>query len=166
MRELQNQIQNSNCNFNPPLSQSNIVQPSFLKFKTYSSSHLSLSLSSTQKNIDSEQNRRTSKRSLIRPAHATLHLRSGLHSSTVSICPPFHVDWGFSVSQSPSNSTIRSQIINKFFKKNSALGEDLDWERNVKPPPVITEEVSQSIEELIMKRISEGHFDDVQKLEC
>ncbi|KAJ0915763.1 putative U3 small nucleolar ribonucleoprotein complex, subunit Mpp10 [Helianthus annuus] len=48
--------------------------------------------------------------------------------------------------------------------KNSALGEDLDWERNVKPPPVITEEVSQSIEELIMKRISEGHFDDVQKV--
>ncbi|KAF5822765.1 hypothetical protein HanXRQr2_Chr01g0030751 [Helianthus annuus] len=26
--------------------------------------------------------------------------------------------------------------------KNSALGEDLDWERNVKPPPVITEVVS------------------------
>ncbi|KAJ0560822.1 putative U3 small nucleolar ribonucleoprotein complex, subunit Mpp10 [Helianthus annuus] len=48
--------------------------------------------------------------------------------------------------------------------KNSALGEDLDWEWNVKPPPVITEEVSQSIEELIMKRISEGHFDDVQKV--
>ncbi|KVH91261.1 Mpp10 protein [Cynara cardunculus var. scolymus] len=47
--------------------------------------------------------------------------------------------------------------------KNSALEVDLDWERNAKPPPVITEEVSQSIEELIMKRISEGHFDDVQK---
>lgn len=48
--------------------------------------------------------------------------------------------------------------------KNSALEVDLDWERNAKPPPVITEEVSQSIEELIMKRISEGHFDDVQKV--
>ncbi|MFS7984758.1 putative U3 small nucleolar ribonucleoprotein complex, subunit Mpp10 [Helianthus anomalus] len=47
--------------------------------------------------------------------------------------------------------------------KYSALGEDLDWERNVKPPPVITE-VSQSIEELIMKRISKGHFGDVQKV--
>lgn len=39
--------------------------------------------------------------------------------------------------------------------KNSALEVDLDWERNAKPPPVITEEVSQSIEELILKRISE-----------
>ncbi|KAI3755906.1 hypothetical protein L1987_55715 [Smallanthus sonchifolius] len=48
--------------------------------------------------------------------------------------------------------------------KNSALEVDLDWERNAKPPPVITEEVSQSIEELIIKRISEGHFDDVQKV--
>ncbi|CAI9280394.1 unnamed protein product [Lactuca saligna] len=47
--------------------------------------------------------------------------------------------------------------------KNSALEVDLDWERNAKPPPVITEEVSQSIEEIILKRISEGHFDDVQK---
>lgn len=47
--------------------------------------------------------------------------------------------------------------------KNSALEVDLDWERNAKPPPVITEEVSQSIEELIMKRIAEGHFNDVQK---
>ncbi|KAJ9568273.1 hypothetical protein OSB04_004239 [Centaurea solstitialis] len=47
--------------------------------------------------------------------------------------------------------------------KNSALEVDLDWERNAKPPPVITEEVSQSIEELIMKRIAEGQFDDVQK---
>ncbi|KAK9077592.1 hypothetical protein SSX86_005929 [Deinandra increscens subsp. villosa] len=49
--------------------------------------------------------------------------------------------------------------------KNSALEVDLDWERNAKPPPVITEEVSQSIEELIMKRISEGHFDDVQRVD-
>lgn len=47
--------------------------------------------------------------------------------------------------------------------KNSALEVDLDWERNVKPPPVITEEVSQSIEEIIMKRIADGLFDDVQK---
>ncbi|KAI3499436.1 hypothetical protein L1887_35236 [Cichorium endivia] len=47
--------------------------------------------------------------------------------------------------------------------KNSALEVDLDWERNAKPPPVITEEVSQSIEDIIMKRISEGRFDDVQK---
>lgn len=47
--------------------------------------------------------------------------------------------------------------------KNSALAVDLDWERNAKPPPVITEEVSQSIEEIIMKRIADGQFDDVQK---
>lgn len=60
---------------------------------------------------------------------------------------------------------LLSQVSATKRPKNSALEVDLDWERNVKPPPVITEEFSQSIEELIMKRISEGHFDDVQKVD-
>ncbi|XP_076912241.1 M phase phosphoprotein 10-like [Bidens hawaiensis] len=60
--------------------------------------------------------------------------------------------------------TMRGEVTATKRPKNSALEVDLDWERNAKPPPVITEEVSQSIEELIMKRIAEGHFDDVQKV--
>ncbi|XP_076947586.1 M phase phosphoprotein 10-like [Bidens hawaiensis] len=60
--------------------------------------------------------------------------------------------------------TMQGEVTATKRPKNSALEVDLDWERNAKPPPVITEEVSQSIEELIMKRIAEGHFDDVQKV--
>ncbi|XP_026405015.1 U3 small nucleolar ribonucleoprotein protein MPP10-like isoform X2 [Papaver somniferum] len=47
--------------------------------------------------------------------------------------------------------------------KNTALEVDLDFEHNVRPAPVITEEVTQSLEDLIKKRVLEGHFDDVQK---
>lgn len=39
--------------------------------------------------------------------------------------------------------------------KNSALEVDLDFEHNVRPPPVITEEFTADIEELIKKRILE-----------
>ncbi|XP_058077105.1 M phase phosphoprotein 10-like [Magnolia sinica] len=39
--------------------------------------------------------------------------------------------------------------------KNSALEVDLDFEHNVRPPPVITEEVTASLEELITKGIIE-----------
>lgn len=38
---------------------------------------------------------------------------------------------------------------------NSALEVDLDFEHNVRPAPVITEEFTASIEELIQKRILE-----------
>lgn len=42
--------------------------------------------------------------------------------------------------------------------KNSALEVDLDFEHNVRPPPVITEEVTATLEEMIQKRILEVYF--------
>ncbi|KAI9805578.1 MAG: hypothetical protein M1825_000829 [Sarcosagium campestre] len=44
---------------------------------------------------------------------------------------------------------------------NSLLEEDLDFERTGKPVPVITAEVSESIEELIKRRILDRQFDEV-----
>lgn len=46
---------------------------------------------------------------------------------------------------------------------NSLLEEDLDFERTGKPVPVITAEVSESIEELIKRRIIAQEFDEVTR---
>ncbi len=46
---------------------------------------------------------------------------------------------------------------------NALLEEDLDFERTGKPIPVITAEVSESIEELIKRRIIAQEFDEVIK---
>jgi U3 small nucleolar RNA-associated protein MPP10 len=45
--------------------------------------------------------------------------------------------------------------------QNSLLEEDLDFERTGKPVPVITAEVSESIEDLIKRRILAQEFDEV-----
>ncbi|CAI5955983.1 unnamed protein product [Closterium sp. NIES-64] len=47
--------------------------------------------------------------------------------------------------------------------KNSALAADLDFEHAARPAPVITEEVTQTIEEIIKKRILNQQFDDVER---
>ncbi|KAI9773806.1 MAG: U3 snoRNP protein [Geoglossum simile] len=44
---------------------------------------------------------------------------------------------------------------------NSLLEEDLDFERTGKPVPVITAEVSESIEEMIKRRIIDQEFDEI-----
>jgi len=46
---------------------------------------------------------------------------------------------------------------------NSLLEEDLDYEFASKLPPLITEEVTKSIEDIILYRIQESAFDDVIK---
>lgn len=46
---------------------------------------------------------------------------------------------------------------------NSLLEEDLDFEHAGKPVPVITEEVSEEIEDLVKRRILAGEFDEVVK---
>ena len=47
--------------------------------------------------------------------------------------------------------------------ENALLEEDLDFERAGKPLPVITQEVNESIEDLIRRRILNNEFDEVQR---
>ncbi|PON72209.1 U3 small nucleolar ribonucleoprotein complex, subunit Mpp [Parasponia andersonii] len=63
----------------------------------------------------------------------------------------------------PKTWTMQGEVTAAKRPKNSALEVDIDFEHNVRPPPVITEEVTASLEELIKKRILDGHYDDVQK---
>nr|GMC60194.1 U3 small nucleolar ribonucleoprotein protein MPP10-like isoform X2 [Ipomoea batatas] len=63
----------------------------------------------------------------------------------------------------PKAWTMQGEVTAAKRPKNSALEVDLDFEHNVRPAPVITEEVTLSLEELIRKRILEEQFDDVQK---
>ncbi|GMH35774.1 hypothetical protein BSKO_03642 [Bryopsis sp. KO-2023] len=47
---------------------------------------------------------------------------------------------------------------------NSALEVDLDFDTTVRPPPVPTEEATQSLEDMIKKRIADHQFDDVVRV--
>ncbi|KAH1201586.1 hypothetical protein AAZV13_17G080900 [Glycine max] len=64
----------------------------------------------------------------------------------------------------PKTWTMQGEVTAAKRPKNSALEVDLDFEHNVRPAPVITEEVTASIEDIIKKRIIEGHFNDVQRV--
>lgn len=59
--------------------------------------------------------------------------------------------------------TMQGEVSAMKRPKNSALEVELDFEHNVLPAPVITEEVTASLEDIIRKRIAEGTFDDVQR---
>ncbi|KAL1371544.1 hypothetical protein HN51_001779 [Arachis hypogaea] len=63
----------------------------------------------------------------------------------------------------PKTWTMQGEVTAAKRPKNSALEVDLDFEHNVRPAPVITEEVTASIEDMIKKRITEGNFNDVQR---
>lgn len=47
--------------------------------------------------------------------------------------------------------------------KNSALEVDLDFQHNVRPPPVITEEITESLENMIKQRIANVSTFDINK---
>ncbi|KAK9108116.1 hypothetical protein Syun_024127 [Stephania yunnanensis] len=64
----------------------------------------------------------------------------------------------------PKTWAMQGEVTAAKRPKNSALEVDLDFEHNVRPAPVITEEVTTSLENLIKLRILDGHFDDVQRL--
>ncbi|KAI4374580.1 hypothetical protein MLD38_012561 [Melastoma candidum] len=63
----------------------------------------------------------------------------------------------------PKTWTMQGEVTAAKRPKNSALEVDLDFEHNARPAPVITEEVTASLEDLIRKRIMEAHFNDVEK---
>ncbi|GAB2249023.1 hypothetical protein Droror1_Dr00012382 [Drosera rotundifolia] len=63
----------------------------------------------------------------------------------------------------PKAWTMSGEVTAAKRPKNSALGVDIDFERNAMPPPLITEEDTLSLEELIKKRVLEGIFDDVRR---
>lgn len=63
----------------------------------------------------------------------------------------------------PKTWTMQGEVTAAQRPKNSALEVDLDFQHNVRPAPVITEEFTASLEEMIKKRIIEGQFDDVEK---
>ncbi|XP_058762835.1 M phase phosphoprotein 10-like isoform X2 [Vicia villosa] len=63
----------------------------------------------------------------------------------------------------PKTWTMLGEVTAAKRPVNSALEVDLDFQHNVRPPPVITEDMNSSIEEMIKKRIIEGRFDDVQR---
>ncbi|XP_021895099.1 U3 small nucleolar ribonucleoprotein protein MPP10 isoform X1 [Carica papaya] len=63
----------------------------------------------------------------------------------------------------PKDWTMQGEVTAAQRPKNSALEVDLDFEHNVRPAPVITEEVTASLEDMIKNRILEAKFDDVQR---
>jgi len=56
---------------------------------------------------------------------------------------------------------LKGEVSSKQRPENSLLEVDLDFEQSGKPPPVITEEQTLQLEDIIKKRIFERLFDDV-----
>ncbi|KAJ8771795.1 hypothetical protein K2173_026972 [Erythroxylum novogranatense] len=63
----------------------------------------------------------------------------------------------------PKTWTMQGEVTAASRPKNSALEVDLDFEHNARPPHVITDEVTASLEDMIKNRTVEGRFDDIEK---
>ncbi|KAH7433449.1 hypothetical protein KP509_07G070300 [Ceratopteris richardii] len=74
-----------------------------------------------------------------------------------------HIERLESANLNPASWTMQGEVTAGKRPKNSALEVELDFEHNIRPPPVITEEVTASLEDLIRKRIAENNFDDVER---
>ena len=49
--------------------------------------------------------------------------------------------------------------------KNSVLEADLEFDHVQTPPPVVSEEMTEKLEDIIKGRIAEQRFDDVERVE-
>ncbi|SMN18209.1 similar to Saccharomyces cerevisiae YJR002W MPP10 Component of the SSU processome and 90S preribosome [Maudiozyma saulgeensis] len=58
---------------------------------------------------------------------------------------------------------LKGEVRAKERPEDALLTEDLEFERTAKPVPVITTEVTESLEDMIRKRIQEFNFDDLQR---
>lgn len=59
--------------------------------------------------------------------------------------------------------TMKGEVSGKQRASDTLLEEDLEFDRTAKPVPVITQDVTESIEEIIKRRILNQEFDDVPK---
>lgn len=59
--------------------------------------------------------------------------------------------------------TMKGEASVKNRPTDALLDEELEFDRNAKPVPVITQEVTESIEELIRRRIKNYEFDDLPR---
>ncbi|ANB11880.1 Mpp10p [Sugiyamaella lignohabitans] len=58
---------------------------------------------------------------------------------------------------------VRGEVKAKDRPLDSLIETDLDFERNAKPVPVITQEVTESLEDMIRRRIKNEQFDDIPR---
>lgn len=58
---------------------------------------------------------------------------------------------------------LRGEIKAKDRPDDALLTEDLEFDRTSKPVPVITSEITETLEDMIRNRIQTGNFDDLQK---
>jgi len=60
---------------------------------------------------------------------------------------------------------LKGEAAGKERPMNSALETDLEFEHVMAPAPVISAEITQKLEDIIKKRIIEGRFDDVERVQ-
>lgn len=59
--------------------------------------------------------------------------------------------------------TLKGEVSAKQRDSDSILAEELEFDRTAKPAPVITQDVTESLEEIIKNRIINSQFDDIPR---